>query len=269
MPDLAENPAYKALTSWWEDMGVAPQADLQRMLSAARRLVGEAERASAAPSPAPARAGKRRSVQDWTEDARRLAAGATDADALKAAIEAFEGCPLKAGAQNTVVSDGVFGAPVMVIGEGPGAQEDRTGKPFVGRAGHLLDAMLQAIGISRQSNALITNVNFWRPPGNRNPEADELAVCRPFVDRMIELSAPRLIIAAGGVSAKSLTGSANGIMKLHGTAQELTTPGGFRAPLFPIFHPAFLLRRPQEKSRAWRALLNIEARARELGIGPG
>lgn len=151
-----------------------------------------------------------------------------------------------------------------MIGEGPGAQEDRQGKPFVGKAGQLLDKMLAAIGRNRAENALITNVNYWRPPGNRSPEADELAVCRPFVDRFIEVSRPRLIVAAGGIPAVSLLGSREGIMKLRGNEYCYTTPGGYRVPLIPMLHPAYLLRRPQDKSRAWRDLLLIEKRLGEL-----
>jgi len=206
-----------------------------------------------------------RTVEDWTREAQRLAAACNDIDTLAAAIAAFEGSPLKAGCEQAVVYDGMVGASLMVIGEGPGAQEDRQGKPFVGRAGQLLDRMLAAIGRSRTENALITNVNYWRPPGNRNPEADELAVCRPFVDRMIELAAPKLIIAAGGVPAVSLLQSREGIMKLRGNEYSYATPGGFSAPLIPMLHPAYLLRRPQDKSRAWRDLLLIEQRLAELG----
>ena len=157
--------------------------------------------------------------------------------------------------------DGIFGADLMVIGEGPGAEEDRRGLPFVGKAGQLLDKMLAAIHRSRADNAMITNVNYWRPPGNRNPEAEELAVCRPFVDRMVELAQPKLIIAAGGVPTKSLLRSSDGIMRLRGTEHVFSTPGGASVPLIPILHPAYLLRRPQDKSRAWRDLLLVEQRA--------
>ena len=153
----------------------------------------------------------------------------------------------------------------MVIGEGPGAEEDRRGLPFVGKAGQLLDRMLAAINRTRTENAFITNVNYWRPPGNRNPEEDELAICRPFVDRMVELAKPKLILAAGGVPAKALLNTSNGIMRLRGTEHVFKTPGGFSAPLIPILHPAYLLRRPQDKSRAWRDLLLAEKRLEELG----
>lgn len=217
----------------------------------------------AAPA-APRRRGTR-TVVEWASEARERAAAAGSIEALAEVIRNFEGSPLKASCENTVVYDGIAGAGLMVIGEGPGAEEDRRGLPFVGRAGQLLDKMLAAIGRSRTENALITNVNYWRPPGNRNPEADELAVCRPFVDRMIELGKPKLIIAAGGVPAVSLLASREGIMKLRGNEYAYSTPGGFSVPIIPILHPAYLLRRPQDKSRAWRDLLTIETRLEELG----
>jgi DNA polymerase len=167
--------------------------------------------------------------------------------------------------QGRVMIESLSVASLMVIGEGPGAEEDRRGLPFVGKAGQLLDKMLAAIGRSRAENAFITNVNYWRPPGNRNPETDELAVCRPFVDRMIELTAPKLIIAAGGVPAVSLLASKDGIMKLRGNEYAYATPAGFQVPIIPVLHPAYLLRRPQDKSRAWRDLMLIEKRLAELG----
>lgn len=222
--------------------------------------------AGAGPTPKAAKTARpNRPVEDWVAEATSAAEKSRNLDELATAIDQFEGCPLKAGSRNTVVFDGQPGAPVLVIGEGPGAEEDRTGKPFVGRAGALLDQMLLAIGLSRQTNLLITNVNYWRPPRNRNPEREELAVCRPFVDRFVDLAAPKLIIAAGAVPAQSLLGTRTGIMKLRGTRAEFSTPGDSRLPLFPILHPAFLLRRPQEKSRAWRDLQFIEDEARGLG----
>jgi DNA polymerase len=206
-----------------------------------------------------------RTVTDWAKVARAEAKTAQTLDALADAIRAFDGSPLKAGCEQAVVFDGVAGASLMVIGEGPGAEEDRRGLPFVGKAGQLLDKMLAAIGRTRTGNVFISNVNYWRPGGNRNPEPDELAVCRPFVDRMIELAKPKLIIAAGGVPATSLLASKDGIMKLRGNEYAYATPDGFKAPIIPILHPAYLLRRPQDKSRAWRDLMLIEKRLAELG----
>lgn len=248
-------------------MGVSvDEALVSALMEAAPAPTGTSAAASpaAGEEAAPIRRRSGRTVEDRVSEARKLAAGCTDMDALAAAISDFQGSPLRAGCENTVVYDGVAGASLMVIGEGPGAEEDRQAKPFVGKAGQLLDKMLAAIGRSRAENALISNVNYWRPPGNRNPEADELAVCRPFVDRMIEINRPKLIVAAGGVPAVSLLQSRDGIMKLRGNEYRYTTPGGYSAPLIPMLHPAYLLRRPQDKSRAWRDLLLIEQRLGEL-----
>lgn len=257
--------ALKALTEWWGEMGVeADEVQMRAMRKAAEARPAKATAPRADEPPLP-RHLRKKTHEDWVNEAKSLAAEAGTLDELKAAIEGFDGCLLKESARNTACFDGVQGAPVMVIGEGPGAEEDARGLPFVGRAGQLLDRMLAAIGLSRTGNTFITNVNYWRPPGNRNPSDEELELCRPFVDRMIELGAPKLIIAAGGVSAKSLLQSRVGIMKLRGSEHVLKTPGGYEAPMFPIFHPAFLLRRPEEKSRAWRDLLNIQARLDSIG----
>ena len=260
MPAPASSDAIHTLTDWWEEMGVeVDHARVDAFLKAAEQAESPAPQQDAPVRP------RGRRPRNWVEEARSLAAGCDTLEALKTAIESFEGSPLKAAAQNTVVYDGTPGASLMVIGEGPGAEEDRRGLPFVGKAGQLLDRMLAAIGRDRQSNAFITNVNYWRPPGNRNPDQEELDVCRPFVDRMIELGKPKLIIAAGGVPAKALLDTANGIMRLRGTEHVFTAAGGYAVPLIPLLHPAYLLRRPQEKSRAWRDLLLVEKRLGELG----
>ncbi len=261
MPAPASIDAIKALTEWWGDMGVeVDDAAVQAYLKVSESA---APAASATPA-APVRRPRRKKI-DWVEEARTAAAACDSVEALKAAIEGFDGSPLKGASENTVVYDGTPGASLMVIGEGPGAEEDRKGLPFVGKAGQLLDKMLAAIHRDRKENAFITNVNYWRPPGNRNPEPEELAICRPFVDRMVELVAPKVIVAAGGVPAKSLLDSSDGIMRLRGTEHVFKTAGGFSAPLIPILHPAYLLRRPQDKSRAWRDLLLVEQRLGELG----
>lgn len=258
--------ALETLTQWWGDMGVDVDDTL---LGALKKAVVPATQRPATLSensgetrPKQRRRG-RKTIEEWVKEAESLASNADTLDTLKTAIEGFEGCPLKAGANRTVVFDGVQGAPIMVIGEGAGGREDRIGLPFVGKAGQLLDKMLAAIALDRKSNVFLTNVTYWRPPGNRNPTADELAVCRPFVDRMIELNAPKLIIAVGGVSAKSLLRTKDGIMKLRGGWTDYQTPGGFSAPMLPTFHPAYLLRRPEDKSRAWRDLLAVQMRFEE------
>jgi uracil-DNA glycosylase len=266
MPTPASREPIRALTEWWSAMGVRVDGALvDALMSAAAEPERPALEQAAAPPPTPPVSRRAAPVTEWSERARSLARAATSLDALADAIRAFEGSPLKASCEQAVVCDGVLGASLMVIGEGPGAEEDRRGLPFVGRAGQLLDRMLAAIGRVRTENAFITNVNYWRPPGNRNPEADELAVCRPFVDRMIELARPKLIVAAGGVPAAALLASRDGIMKLRGNEYAFATPDGFAARLIPILHPAYLLRRPQDKSRAWRDLLLIEKRLAELG----
>ena len=264
MPTPASREPILALTEWWADMGVSVDTALVDALLASAPSPAAAPPAPAAASAPPVRK-KGRSVADWANVARVEARKAETLDALAAAIRAFEGSPLRVSCEQAVVYDGTPGASLMVIGEGPGAEEDRRGLPFVGKAGQLLDKMLAAIGRSRSENAFITNVNYWRPPGNRNPEADEIAVCRPFVDRMIELVKPKLIVAAGGVPAVSLLASKDGIMKLRGNEYAYATPDGYNVPLVPILHPAYLLRRPQDKSRAWRDLMLIEKRLAELG----
>ncbi|WP_370373057.1 uracil-DNA glycosylase [Henriciella pelagia] len=263
MSQPASSLALKALQEWWGDMGVeVDEVEMRALKKAAEARTVVAPAGDEAPKPR--RLKRAKTHEDWVNDARQLARKADSLDALKAAIEGFDGCILKEAARNTVCFDGVQGAPVMVIGEGPGAEEDVKGLPFVGRAGQLLDKMLAAINLSRTENTFITNVNYWRPPGNRNPSDEELELCRPFVDRMVELGAPKLVIVAGGVAAKSLLQTRDGIMKLRGTEQVLKTPSGFEAPMFPMFHPAFLLRRPEEKSRAWRDLLQIQAKLESL-----
>jgi DNA polymerase len=244
-------------------MGVSVDTALVGALLKAAPKPENAEPAKDAAAVIPLRKASR-TVSDWANVARNEARGAQTLEALAEAIRAFDGSPLKATCEQAVVCDGVLGASLMVIGEGPGAEEDRRGLPFVGRAGQLLDKMLAAIGRSRAENVFITNVNYWRPGGNRNPEPDELAVCRPFVDRMIELAQPKLIVAAGGVPAVSLLASKDGIMKLRGNEYAYSTPDGFKTVIVPILHPAYLLRRPQDKSRAWRDLMLIEKRLAEL-----
>lgn len=280
MPQNASAAALKALTAWWEDMGVeVDQAEIAAAMRAktsvapgsTRDLAPQSPEASSVPSDQvqggrKSRKSANKTPQDWIAEAESLAASADSIEALKTAIEGFEGCPLKQLCEKTVIYDGTLGAPVMVLGEGPGGQEDRQGLPFVGKAGQLLDKMLAAIQLDRKTNTFISNVNYWRPPGNRNPEADELAVCRPFVNRMVDLAQPKIIIATGGVAAKSLLDTKTGIMRLRGSERPFETPGGTTVPLIPMFHPAYLLRRPQDKSRAWRDLLLVQARLKEMGV---
>ena len=152
----------------------------------------------------------------------------------------------------------------MIIGEAPGAQEDRQGKPFVGPAGQLLDLMLAAIGLDR-SKVYITNLLFWRPPGNRNPTPAEIAVCLPFLERQVELIAPKLLLLTGGMSAKTLLNRSEGILRLRGRWDDYRHPRMAEPiPALPTLHPAYLLRQPAQKREAWRDLLSfVEAMERQ------
>lgn len=188
------------------------------------------------------------------------AAEAADLAALRAAIEAFDGLPLKAAATSTVFGDGNPEANVMCIGEAPGQEEDRQGLPFVGVSGKLLDRMLASIGLDRQ-NAYITNILPWRPPANRKPTPDEVAVCLPFVSRHIELVDPQLLILFGGAAASALLARGEGINRLRGRWFEYSSPGLPRPiPAIATFHPAYLLRTPEAKREAWRDLLMVKKR---------
>lgn len=192
--------------------------------------------------------------------ARALAAACTTIDALVEAIRSFEGCALKQTAANTVVYDGNPEAELMLIGEAPGAEEDRQGLPFVGPAGRLLDRMLAAIGLDR-GGAYITNILYWRPPGNRIPTAEEIGICLPFAERQIELVAPRVVVFVGGISAKAMLGRGEGITKLRGQWLRYQTRR-MPAPVdaTAMYHSAFLLRQPGRKREAWRDLLAIKAK---------
>jgi uracil-DNA glycosylase len=193
--------------------------------------------------------------------ARRLAAAARTLGELAAAVAAFEGCALKRTATKTVFADGSAGAPLMVIGEAPGADEDRVGRPFVGRAGQMLDRMLAAISYERGRNAYITNVLFWRPPGNRKPTGEEIAACLPFVWRHIALLAPKVLVLCGGTATSALLGRAEGITKLRGRWSDLEVEGLDRkVPSLATYHPSFLLRTPSRKGEAWRDLLALQSK---------
>jgi uracil-DNA glycosylase family 4 len=184
---------------------------------------------------------------------------------LKAAMEAFDGCALKKTATTTVFADGTPSHHIMFIGEAPGRDEDKAGKPFVGRAGQLLDKMMAAIGLDRATNAYITNVINWRPPDNRDPTPEEAAVCLPFLRRHIELAKPEIIILLGAVSARHVLGRTDGIMRLRGKWLDYHA-GGKMVPVMPTLHPAYLLRRPADKKLAWADLQAIESKIKSLGL---
>ena len=205
------------------------------------------------------------SSTDSIATAMELAASCNTLEELKAALESFEGCALKKTATNTVFADGTPSHKIMFIGEAPGRDEDRMGKPFVGRAGKLLDKMLASIGLDRASNAYITNVLNWRPPDNRDPSPEEAATCLPFLRRHIELVAPEIIILLGAVAARHVLGKTDGIMRLRGKWLEYHA-GGKMVPVMPTLHPAYLLRQPAHKKLAWRDLQAIAGKIKSLQL---
>jgi uracil-DNA glycosylase len=189
--------------------------------------------------------------------AREMARSARSLEELEALLQRFEGCPLKATAKTTCVSRGATKARLMVIGEAPGRDEDLAGKPFVGRAGQLLDRMLAAIELT-EADVHITNIVYWRPPGNRTPTPEEAQACRPFLERQIDLVAPEIILTLGGPAAKAMLDTPDGILKLRGRWREVQI-GGRTIRLLPTLHPAYLLRQPEAKRQAWRDLLQLKA----------
>lgn len=202
------------------------------------------------------------------EEAKELAAKAATLDELRAALESFQGLAIKRTATQMVFADGQPNARIMFVGEAPGADEDRLGRPFVGVSGQLLDRMLTSIGLSRAENAYISNVINWRPPGNRNPDGVEVALSMPFIQKHIALVNPEIVVFVGGVAAKAMLETNQGITRLRGRWLEYTNDAmqGRVIPAMCTLHPAYLLRSPQQKSLAWQDLQMIRARLRDLGV---
>ncbi|MEZ5647907.1 MAG: uracil-DNA glycosylase [Alphaproteobacteria bacterium] len=205
----------------------------------------------------PQKASLRTAAENHTVD---TVFSAKNLEELRGSLEAFEGCALKKTATNLVFGDGNPDSDLMFVGEAPGADEDRQGKPFVGVSGRLLDTMLSYIGRDR-TKFYITNHIYWRPPGNRTPAAAEVAACLPFIRRHIELINPRFLVFVGGAAAKALLERTEGINKLRGQWFAYKTPGLAESiPATAIFHPAYLLRQPAHKRLAWRDLLMLKQR---------
>lgn len=265
--------AALAALAWQVDLGVAEvtgdlpvpayelPAEVARPARAAAGAPPAAQAvapgASAPPRPAPARP---EDMQDIAvAEARALAAASPSLDALREAMAGFDHCELKRGARNLVFGDGNARARVMILGEAPGAEEDREGRPFVGRAGQLLDRMLAAIGLSRQAPdaeqaVYITNVMVWRPPGNRDPSPEEIAMMLPFVERHIALVDPDVLVLMGNTPCSAVLGQ-RGILRLRGKWTQ-----GLGRAILPMTHPAYLLRNPIAKREAWADLLEIRAK---------
>lgn len=248
----------KALLEWYIELGAidaigdAPVNRFQLVESTPKP-----RRAEAAPAADPVPEVR----VDHVADAKQRAAAAQSLHELAETMAAFEGCELKKGARNFVFADGNPAARVMIVGEAPGRDEDREGKPFVGRAGQLLDRMLAAIDLSRASPdagaaAYITNVLPWRPPQNREPSPEEMAMLVPFLERHIELADPDVLVLMGNTPCSALLGR-RGILRMRGTWADV-----LGRPVMPMTHPAYLLRNPAAKREAWADLLEIRAKLR-------
>jgi uracil-DNA glycosylase len=198
-------------------------------------------------------------------EARTLAATAQSLAELEAIVGAYDGCGLKLRATQLCFADGNPQAQIMLIGEAPGAEEDRQGKPFVGKSGQLLDRMLGAIGLDR-TKVYIANTVPWRPPGNRTPTPEELAICLPFLHRQVELVAPKVILTLGGPAMQTVFNTSIGILKMRGRWSELSV-GNHHVEAMPTLHPAYLLRNPAAKQQAWRDMLSLRVKLDALGIG--
>jgi uracil-DNA glycosylase family 4 len=269
----ASQNAARALLAFWRAAGV--DMDEAEAVFTARPEAAAANRALPArepfriepPPPRVKPKAKLQPAEDAVNTARAMAAAANSIAVLRAAVDKFDGCALKATARNTVFSDGIDGSPVLILGEAPGKDEDEQAKPFVGRSGQLLDRMLTTIGVDRKFNALISNTIYWRPPGNRDPTQGETVSCLPFVERLIELSQPKLLILTGKAAAHTVLKREDGVMKLRGR-RLLYNREGLTAPInaMVMLHPAYLLRQPHQKRLAWSDLLLAEAWLDELGV---
>lgn len=207
---------------------------------------------------------QRSAVPAASASPRDIAAACHDLASLRAAMENFQGCALKATAKHTVFADGDPSARVMLVGEAPGRDEDLQGRPFAGRSGQLLDRMLAAISLDR-SQVYISNILPWRPPGNRTPTSAEIALCLPFIERHIQLMSPDILVLLGGISVKALFDSSEGITRLRGR-WKIYRAGEKEIPALAVFHPAFLLRQPAQKKQAWQDFLSLRLRLDSLPV---
>lgn len=254
---------YFAVLDWYQSMGVSALVDEevqdftklqpQKIIS---KSSTQKKTTLSTPSQTNQNNIKQQDKLEIAEAARKIAQDCQSLDALKAALEKFEGCSLKSMAQSLVFSDGNPQADIMFVGEAPGRDEDIQGKPFVGRAGQLLDKMLNSIGLTRETT-YIANIVYWRPPGNRTPTPEESAACRPFIERQIELCNPKILVLLGGAAAKELLDTPQGILKLRGKWQDIQI-GQMTIPTLPTLHPAYLLRQPAQKRLAWQDLLSLK-----------
>ena len=253
-----------AVLAWYRDMGVdEAMGDAPTdWFAVSARPPEPAPRRPARPDPAPRPTrpptplpetrppAATASPDEAVMDARERARGAATLETLRETLASFDGCPLKATAKNLCMARGSADASIMFIGEAPGRDEDLQGQPFVGRAGRLLDKMLTAIALD-EATAYITNVVYWRPPGNRTPTPQEVQACAPFLDRQIELVDPEILVFLGGAAAKQMLNTTEGIMRLRGKWRTLQAGTKERRAMATL-HPAYLLRNPSAKRLAWR-----------------
>ncbi|MCB1472963.1 MAG: uracil-DNA glycosylase [Rhodobiaceae bacterium] len=250
--------AAAALIAYYGEIGVdcaASDAGIDRFAESeaalkAREALPERQPRAPFPSDGPTPRQAPQAPAMSNEDAAAAAGAATTLDELKDALSRFDGCALSKTATNLCFASGNPQAKLMFVGEAPGRDEDLQGEPFVGRAGQLLDRMLHAIGLDR-TGCYIANTVYWRPPGNRNPNPEEMLACRPFIRKQIELVDPDVLVFLGGVAAKEMLSTSEGILKLRGRWREFDT-GKRTIPAIATLHPAYLLRQPAQKKLAWK-----------------
>jgi len=273
----ASQDAARALLAFWRAAGV-DMDDAEAVFTARPAAAPEPRAQNQAlparvpfqiepPTPKAKPKAKLQPADDAVNTARALAAAASSVAELRAAVDKFEGCALKATARNTVFSDGVESAPILILGDAPRKDEDEQGRPFVGPAGQMLDRMLASVGLDRKANVLISNTIFWRPPGDRDPTQGEAVSCLPFVERLIELNRPKLLIIMGKAAVNTVLQREDTVLKLRGrklTYSRESPKGPVNAMV--MLHPAYLLRQPQQKRLAWADLLLAETWLDELGV---
>lgn len=263
-----------ALLKWYVEMGVdetigcesidryALSAEMLAKKQAALAQADPMGRPAATQQPQAQAKPQVKATDEMVQLAVTMARKAENIEQLRDAVLEFDGCPLKKTAMNTVFADGNPKSDIMFIGEAPETEEDRQGTPFVGPAGQLLDKMLHSCGLADEigdrSKVYLSNVLFWRPPGNRPPTLSEISVCLPFVERHIELVDPKVVVLLGGAAAKAVLGHHEGISRLRGRWFDHASPQLSRpVKATALFHPNYLLRSPSQKRRAWSDLLKI------------
>lgn len=263
--------AARALLAFWRAAGI--DMDIAEAVYAASGKAASAPAAKRAEPPVLAKtpvARPRASASAPVSNAVAQAKAAQNIAELRAAVQNFDGGTLKATARNTVFVDGAEDAPVLIIGEAPDRDEDEQGKPFSGAQGQLLDRMLSLIGLNRQTNVLLSNMIFWRPPGNRDPTPGEIMTCLPFLERLVELQQPKLLILMGKASAQAMLKREDTVARLRGRRLSYSREG-LALPINAIvmLHPTYLIRQPQQKRLAWADLLAAETWLNELGVVRG